>query len=209
MTDFSPRKRPQQERSRRTWRAIVDAAADLLVEEGYHNLTTDDIAEAADVSVGSVYQYFPNKEAVVLSVVQDFLDRQYEILTSGLDDVWDEDLGAAVRQLVENMIEAKRDQPELSEALLEQLPPIGQHDIRHELHDRSGALIRDALRERPEPLRPDDLELAARILITATHGIFQDAVTGRRELLDDDRLVDEVTDLMLRYLSGDGGSAGE
>lgn len=200
MSEFSPRKKPQQERSRQTWRAIVDAATELLVEVGYHNLTTNKIADAADISVGSVYQYFPNKEAVVLSVVQDFLDRQYEILSTGLDEVRDEDLSVAVRHLVENMIEAKRDQPELSVILLEQLPPIGQHDILHELHDRSEALIQQALEERPETLRPDDLELAARVLITASHGILQDAITGRHELLDDERLVDEVTDMMLRYL---------
>lgn len=64
----SPRKRPVQERSRRTVEAILEAAAQVLERRGYAGTTTDRIAERAGVSVGSLYQYFPNKDSILLAL---------------------------------------------------------------------------------------------------------------------------------------------
>jgi len=60
-----PRKTPRQERSRLTVDAILMAAAHILKTEGPERATTNRIAEKAGVSIGSLYQYFPNKEAIV------------------------------------------------------------------------------------------------------------------------------------------------
>ena len=69
------RKLPVQERSRRTVEAILDAAARLFVERGYAATTTNHVAEAAGVSVGSLYQYFPSKDALVVALDLRHLDR--------------------------------------------------------------------------------------------------------------------------------------
>ena len=61
---FSPRKQPAQARAKRTWNAILDGAAQVLVTQGYERATTDRIAERTGVSVGTVYEYFPNKDAI-------------------------------------------------------------------------------------------------------------------------------------------------
>jgi len=58
----TPRKLPQQDRSKVTVEAILTAAAHILTEHGYDNTSTNRIAERAGVSIGSLYQYFPNKE---------------------------------------------------------------------------------------------------------------------------------------------------
>src|SRR5215510_14029777 len=60
-----PRKQPRQERSRFTVDAILEAAADILVRNGYDRLTTNRIADRAGVNVASLYQYFPGKAAIV------------------------------------------------------------------------------------------------------------------------------------------------
>lgn len=65
MTDFKPKKRPKQARSKASFAAIVDAAARLLREQGYEALTTNHIAEQAGVGIATLYEFFPNKEAVV------------------------------------------------------------------------------------------------------------------------------------------------
>ena len=65
----TPRKRPRQARSRATVDAILEATAQVLVAEGYDKTSTNRVAERAGVSVGSVYQYFPNKEALVGELV--------------------------------------------------------------------------------------------------------------------------------------------
>ena len=68
--DFSPRKVPRQARSRATFDAIVEACAQLLVEHGYGAVTTNHIAETAGVSIGSLYEYFGDTDAVVFEVVR-------------------------------------------------------------------------------------------------------------------------------------------
>nr|MDT0666011.1 helix-turn-helix domain-containing protein [Micromonospora sp. DSM 115978] len=68
------RKRPVQERSRRTVEAILDAAAQLLATNGYQATTTNHVAERAGVSIGSLYQYFPNKDALLVALEDRHLD---------------------------------------------------------------------------------------------------------------------------------------
>jgi AcrR family transcriptional regulator len=64
----TPRKRPRQERSQETYDAIVEAAAQLFERDGYTGATTNHIAERAGVSIGSLYQYFPNKDALLYAI---------------------------------------------------------------------------------------------------------------------------------------------
>ncbi len=66
--DVTPRKSPIQDRSRRTVETILEAAAQVLETRGYATATTDRIAERAGVSVGTLYQYFPNKDAILLAL---------------------------------------------------------------------------------------------------------------------------------------------
>ncbi|TGK81474.1 TetR/AcrR family transcriptional regulator [Leptospira noumeaensis] len=64
---LNPRKVPQQKRSKERYQKIVDTAIELLGEVGYDDLTTDLIAERSGISVGSIYQFFPNKESIIYS----------------------------------------------------------------------------------------------------------------------------------------------
>ena len=66
----SPRKSPSQERSRQTVERILDAAARIFHEQGYAGATTNDIADEAGLSIGSLYQYFPNKDALLAALTK-------------------------------------------------------------------------------------------------------------------------------------------
>mgnify|MGYP003597153915 FL=1 len=61
----NPRKEPKQSRARVTVEAILEATAHILTEGGYDALTTNHVAKRAGVSIGSLYQYYPSKEALV------------------------------------------------------------------------------------------------------------------------------------------------
>ena len=65
---LKPRKMPSQERSRETVAAIYQAAAQVFSLYGYADATTDHIAERAGVSIGTLYQYFPGKEAILIGL---------------------------------------------------------------------------------------------------------------------------------------------
>ncbi len=72
--EAEPRKRPKQARSVALVERVLDEAARLFESEGYHATTTNHVAEAAGVSVGSLYQYFPNKDALLVGLAERHLD---------------------------------------------------------------------------------------------------------------------------------------
>jgi AcrR family transcriptional regulator len=198
MSDFEPRKRPQQARSQATWDAIVEAGAQLLVEQGFHNCSTNGIAERAGVSIGSLYQYFPNKEAVIAAVVDRFVEKQFEILMDGLEA--NAPLQDSVRRLVQALVDAKQSDPELSRVMFEQMPSIDQTDLLREWNERACRAVRLALESRRDEIDVEDLEMASFLVVTACHGVIHSTVLDRPELLEEDRLVQHTTRLILRYL---------
>ncbi len=79
------RKLPKQERSRITVEAILEATTHILVEEGYDKANTNRIAERAGISLGSLYQYFPNKEALMTALMDQHATEMAELVGTKLD----------------------------------------------------------------------------------------------------------------------------
>src|SRR3954453_12980069 len=103
-----PRKRGSQERSRATVAALVEATARILVKEGFDKASTNRIAEVSGVSVGSLYQYFPSKEALVAAVIERHQHQIMRTVRSGLKRVSAEPLQEAMRQFVKIAVKAHR-----------------------------------------------------------------------------------------------------
>ena len=86
VVDANPRKLPRQARSKATVDAVITAAAQILIEHGYEGATTARVAERAGVSVGSLYQYFPNKEALIAVLIERHADEIVGIMQRALSD---------------------------------------------------------------------------------------------------------------------------
>ena len=97
---FRSRKQPKQRRSEETRRQILDAAARVFEAYGYASGTTNRIAEAAELSVGSLYQYFPNKDAILRALMQEHLEAGARHLMQQLAGGLPDDLEAALRVVV-------------------------------------------------------------------------------------------------------------
>ena len=76
---------PQQERSRRRYQHILDTAAKLFAEEGIASVTTNHIAAAAEVSIGSLYQFFPNKEALLEALTERYIEQMAAVFPQEMD----------------------------------------------------------------------------------------------------------------------------
>src|SRR5689334_14652682 len=95
-----PRKIAVQERSRATVGSLVEATARILVKEGFDKASTNRVAEVAGVSIGSLYQYFPSKEALVAAVIERHQQQIMQMVRSELAQVRPQPLDQAIRRFV-------------------------------------------------------------------------------------------------------------
>src|ERR1700743_220286 len=103
-----PRKVASQERSRATVDALIEATARILVREGFDKASTNRIAQTAGVSVGSLYQYYPSKQALVPAVIDRHNQDLMELVRGALADVAEMPLEKAVRRVVTVVVDAHR-----------------------------------------------------------------------------------------------------
>src|SRR5262249_55804321 len=122
----TPRKHASQERSRATVDALIEATARILVREGFDRASTNRIAEVAGVSIGSLYQYFPGKEALVAAVIDRHSQDTMRVARRALAEVAAQPIEAAVRTIVAAAIEAHRIDPQLHRVLADQIPRTGR-----------------------------------------------------------------------------------
>ena len=97
----TPRKRPRQARSRATVDSVLEATARVLVKRGFDGLTTNLVAEAAGVSIGSLYQYFPNKAALVGALIEKHVEDMTSLALSELTRAAQLPMPAAIRSVIE------------------------------------------------------------------------------------------------------------
>jgi len=199
----NPRKQASQERSRATVDALLEATARILVKEGFERASTNRIAQVAGVSIGSLYQYFPSKEALVVGVIERHNEELMRIVRDALAEVADQPLEKAIRRLVTAAIDAHRTDPALHRVLAEQIPRTGRLSNVESFNRGTFALARNYLEAHKKELRSVDLGLAAFVFVTSVEALTHTAVLSPPEDLSDraaGKLVDEVTRLMVRYL---------
>jgi AcrR family transcriptional regulator len=196
-----PRKQPKQERARETVEAILTATARILVRDGLERASTNRIADQAGVSIGSLYQYFPNKQALVAALMERHIRDMYGDLEREIPRLASLPLRRAVRELVELMIRAHAVEPKLHRVFMEQVPRVGPLERIVDLERRFEALVRDMLEHLRPRVRPRNREIAAFVVIQAVEALTHAAVLYHPERLVDEEFVDEAVELVVRYLA--------
>ena len=124
-SSLSPRRKPTQPRSTFTVDAVLDATARILTEQSLERLTTNAIAELAGVSVGSIYQYFPNKEALIAELRRRHLRDVNDALQDAIESANGLDLEDALRWVVRANVEAHARNPWLHYLLTVRYADVG------------------------------------------------------------------------------------
>ncbi|XXF77881.1 TetR/AcrR family transcriptional regulator [Myxococcaceae bacterium GXIMD 01537] len=197
----SARKQPQQQRSRSLVDTLLVATARILEEKGLTHTTTNEIARVAGVSVGSLYQYFPSKEALAVALIERQLERTMELITATALDPSGQPFSTVVARTVHTIVTLHERDRGLMRALLQLVPQLDRHAHVRQFVEGSRGMLRGLLETHREQLRPGlDLELASFIVIRALEELCHAAIFERPELLADPRFVDELTHLTLAYL---------
>jgi len=114
---FEPRKTPVQARSAATVEAISEATIQVLLEVGADRLTTTRVAERAGVSVGTLYQYFPNKHSLLFSLVEQHLNHVADAVERACRRNHGQQVSTMIESVVQAFVEAKMQRSDISMAL--------------------------------------------------------------------------------------------
>lgn len=195
------RKKPRQQRSRATWEAILDAAAQLFGQLGYAATTTNKVAERAGVSIGSLYQYFPDKDALLLALAERHLAEATEVLVEAFLAVQRDqpDLEGTLTRLIDAVVALHRRDPGTHRLLFEQTPRTPEVARRlRELEQQLAAAVTEQLQRLgvagPLP------EARGLLLVQAVEAQIHGAVLDPPGGVPLEVLVEEVRDLWLRAL---------
>ncbi len=194
-----PRRRAKQDRSRATVEAILEAAARVLAEQGYAAATTNRVAKAAGVSIGTLYEYFANREEVVETLIRQEIDGLVDAF--GSKD-FDPELSLIPKlgQLIARGMEQMKYGPVLFRAL-EHAPEGALAAHLAPAREQVIGFVKLILEAHRSELRVPNLDLAAFVTVSAVEGI---ATASTNERFDD-RLRQEIEDLLRGYLTGQVG----
>ena len=200
---LKPRKRPSQARSKATVDALLVAAAQVFQRQGYAGSTTDCIADRAGVSVGSLYQYFPNKDAILVALTERHIDTGFavvrELLAAALTDV--PALESLLRRFVVAMIALHEHEPELHRVLFEEAPLPSS--LRRQLRKRENEFATDVcgLLEAHPGVRMKDPKLSAYVLVQTVDALVHNFILHPPEGIDADSLTEEIVRMLHRHLT--------
>lgn len=154
------RKQPVQTRSTVTVQSILDACLQVLIRVGKEKLTTTLVAERAGVSVGTLYQYFPNKRSLLQAVLRRHLSSVSEALVSACEQFQGKPLCELITGVATAFFRAKMIDPRMSLALYSVSSDVDGLRITEDLRLRNEAAFEEALASVPEKLRIERAQLA-------------------------------------------------
>lgn len=180
---------------------ILDATARVLVERGFSETTTNRVAESAGISVGSLYQYFPSREALVAAVAQRYSETMKAALEALLVQTQADDLETALRRLLLGITEVHAVDPELSRILATELPRLGDMEWRKDIAARAIAIAEALLTAHRHELRVGlDRESAAFVVAKASEAVMV-SIAQSSEERDPTAIEQALLDMLLSFLS--------
>jgi AcrR family transcriptional regulator len=193
------RRHPRQRRARQTVEAILDAVIRILKREGFAAITTNHVAQVAGVSIGSLYQYFPDKQAIFVALHERHLAEIDRVMQSTLLEHAESSLEDLIRALVDAMISAHLKDPELYELLATEVPHRADGSKHFAMRLQGG--FRLAIASRSDELkRPRDLDRLTFVVSHMVEALCHGALFRRPPSLSLREAKGEVVRAVLAYL---------
>jgi AcrR family transcriptional regulator len=196
---LQPRKQPRQVRAQLTRNRILTAAARVFAEHGYAGGTTNRIAERARISVGSLYQYYPNKDAILAELTIRHLDAGLDALRLRGRTTLPHSLDEIIRVFVRAVVDSHREDPRLLRVIFEQAPR--SDELLEKISHNERLFVeytRELLDTHPEA-HVTDTETAARLVVTTVELVVHQLISAP-DPIDVHRFEDELVAMLTRYL---------
>lgn len=202
-----PRKSPSQARSKATVDVILQATARVLVRDGYASASTNRIAETAGVSIGSLYQYFPSKHALVTALRRRHAEEMLAMLVETGKGATQASAVDAVKILVHAVIAAHMVDPQLHRVLGQEVPRPYATEGRTDIEADMRALTIGLLKAHSSHILPTNLDLASLILFHLVESLVHAAVIDGCAAFATDLLEQEICTVVWRYLGIEPGKS--
>ncbi len=179
--------------------AILTAAAETIARGGLDKASVTAIAERAGVSVGSLYQYYSSKDAIVAALIERHTGANLDALQAAFDRARSMGLREAIEHVVTTMVDEHRSP--IQQLLAQEFVKLGSIDwIQSKIDARAGALIAAFLNERRDEIGVPNPEFSAFLLLRAIDMLTHAAIEQRPETLLDGSLVEELSTMVIGYL---------
>jgi AcrR family transcriptional regulator len=200
---ISPRKSPKQSRSRSLVESAVEAAARVLSRFGYDAASTNRVAETAGISIGSLYQYFPNKDALIGAVIDKQIENYTKNLEADFAKVPDLSPMKGIEMIVRSLVSAYLGNRTLLAVIFEQLPRT--HRMKNILHARRHGikLVKATFERNREFLKVRDIDHASYIIVNSVMGVLLTAIVDDQLPLSEKQIGDELIEMIQGYVLWD------
>ena len=189
-------KNPTQERSRQTVATILEACSRLLISEGFYAITTDKIAKEAGVSIGSLYQFFGNKESVVQAVVKNLLEEDKKILTEKMRSI----SPLPAEQRVRAMLEAAFDICRRNSELRAKLTTIQYYVAEASYMTETVRFFQEVVKYNLPAIPGRDMEKVSYVLVNAFIGMVNTMCVDQPDYINDPGTLKEMSALLFKFL---------
>lgn len=201
VSDFTVKKEPRQARSKASVQAMVQACARILESRGYAGLSTNAIAEVAGVSIGSVYEYFPGKDAIVARLVQDMVAEARAMLEGrlALTDSRN-DLSSAMQYFLGAIYRLMRKHRELLRVLVFQVPYLHQLPATRQLEIELQQVLMAGLDYTREQYSLNAQQHTLYLMTTSVAGTLMHLVLVAPPAMDPEGILDALAEKMTAWL---------
>jgi AcrR family transcriptional regulator len=169
---LEPRKTPIQARSAVTVEAISEATIQVLLSQGVERLTTTRVAQRAGVSVGTLYQYYPNKQSLLFAVLENHLNSVAAKVETACERAHHKPLAEMIREMVEAFVDAKMERADTSVALYRASADAGGPTLMKRISQRSRKAVEAMLQTAPDAKSAPD-KFAIDMMLAAMAGAMR------------------------------------
>lgn len=204
MKEEKPIREPKQKRSEQTKEKILNTALELFCQKGYYKTSTNEIARAANISIGNLYFYYPNKETIFLEILDRYHQSFQKIHDRFLHEIeyLSEDPMGFLRKLMEMIIENHENSRELNQEI--QILSFSNStvaDVLEKQQQQTENTVFCYFQKYRDKLQVQDIEAASFITYTLINSVVDQIVLSKNKI-DRERLLNETVNAVEAYLLG-------